>query len=173
MKIIPRAYQKTDTMTSSTEWTVLAFFGADSPLSVHYFECSLVSSVKWWTNASFMVMNRWKISVLHRQALDWNIFMTRYFCSIVCKRGTICRTAFSRLNFQSICDAQHFLKCLSCLLTCAVMIDDHPIPFCEFSSPFLRWSPHLVGHCDEPLAGRTASFKLYDTIFYSCKHRSG
>ena len=46
MKIIPRESQKTDAMTLPAGGTVFVFFGADSPLSVHYFDCSFVSSVK-------------------------------------------------------------------------------------------------------------------------------
>ena len=57
-------------------------------------------------------------------------------------------TPFSCPNFQSICDVQHFLKCLSCLLARALLDDGHPIPFCGFSSPFLWWSPHLADDYD-------------------------
>ena len=60
----------------------------------------------------------------------------------------ILRTAFSCPNFQSICGAQHFLKCLPCLLARTLLVDGHPIPFCEFSSPFLARSSHLVNHCN-------------------------
>ncbi|GFS65215.1 hypothetical protein TNCV_2450781 [Trichonephila clavipes] len=27
-------------------------------------------------------------------------------------------------------------------------VDDHPVPLCGFSSPFLESSPHLYDHCD-------------------------
>ena len=49
----------------------------------------------------------------------------------------ILRTTFSCSNFQSICDVHHFLKCLPCLLVRALLGDGHPMPFWEFSLPFL------------------------------------
>ena len=60
----------------------------------------------------------------------------------------ILRTAFSCPNFQSICGAQQFWKCLPYLLVRELLVDSHPIPLRGFSSPFLSWSPHLVDHCD-------------------------
>ena len=91
MKIIPRAPQKTDATTLPVDETDSAFLGADSPFSVHCFDCSFVSGMKWWIHVSSMVMNRRKNSAL----LMWNIakhsieiFSRRCFCSIVGKRGT-------------------------------------------------------------------------------------
>ena len=72
----------------------------------------------------------------------------------------ILRTAFSCQNFQSICDVQYFLKCLRCLLARALLVDGSSIPFCEFSSPFLSWSPHLVDHSDVRLG---SSYDLVQT----------
>ena len=103
MKIIPRASQKTDAMTSPTDKTVSAFFGADSPLSVHCFDCSFVSGVKWRTYVSSMIMNRRKKSAL----LLWNIAkhsietsLRRCFCSIVSKRGIYFEHSFFMSKFS-------------------------------------------------------------------------
>ena len=60
---------------------------------------------------------------------------------------TLC-TVFWCSNFQSTYDIQRFSKCLPCLKDCALSVDGHPIPLCEFSSLFLASSPHLVYHCD-------------------------
>ena len=64
MKIIPRASQKTDPMTLPADEIVFVFFGAEPPLSVHYFDCSFISGVKWWIHVSSMVMGRRKQSAL-------------------------------------------------------------------------------------------------------------
>ncbi|GFU88863.1 hypothetical protein TNCV_4445381 [Trichonephila clavipes] len=32
------------------------------------------------------------------------------------------------------------------LNSCALLVDDHPVPLCGFSSPFLESSPPLVDH---------------------------
>ena len=44
------------------------------------------------------------------------------------------------------------------LIARTILIDGHPIPYCGFSSLFLSWSLHLVGHCDVRLDS------LYDLI---------
>ena len=46
MKITLRASQITDAMNLSADGTFYAFFGADHPLLVNCFECSVVSGVK-------------------------------------------------------------------------------------------------------------------------------
>ena len=146
-------------MTWPADGTLFAFFGADSPLSIHCFDCSFVSGVKWSIHVSSMVMNRPKKSA----SLLWNIakhsieISSRHcFVLLWLNAAPISHTAFSCLNFQSICDVQHFLKCLPCLLTRALLVDGHQISFCRFSSPFLSWLPHLVDHSDMfVLAART------------------
>jgi len=78
-------------MTLPADGTVFAFFGADSPFSVHCFDCSFVSGVKWWTHVSSMVMNRRKNSALLLRNIAKHSIETssrRCFCSIVSKRGT-------------------------------------------------------------------------------------
>ena len=91
MKIIPRASQKTDTMALPANGVVFAFFRANSPLSVYCFDCFFVSSVKWWTYVSSMVMNRRKKSALSLRNIGKHLIessLLRCFCSIVCKRCT-------------------------------------------------------------------------------------
>lgn len=98
-----------------------------------------------------MVMNRRKNSAL----LLWNITK----CSIETPHGAVfvqlwanaapnLPTAFSGPIFLPIWDVQHFLICLQSLLSRALLVDDHPIPYCGFSSPFLAWSPYLVDYYD-------------------------
>ena len=68
MIIIPRTFQKTDAMNLSSDGTVYAFFGADSSLSVHCFDCSLASGVKWsqnsWTQTP-KTQSPWVLTVTH------------------------------------------------------------------------------------------------------------
>ena len=56
MKVIPRASPKTNTVTLPANGTVFVFFEAESPLFVHFFDCSFVSGVKWWTHVSSVLM---------------------------------------------------------------------------------------------------------------------
>ena len=140
MKIIPRATQKTNTITLSVDRTVFVFSIIDSPVSVYCLDCFLVSNLKWWTHVSSWLC----IDACLRQ----NIASDAVFVPLWANSVRILRTAFSCLNFQLICDLQHFLKCLPYMLTYASSIDDHLIPFCGFSSLFPGWSPHLIDHCD-------------------------
>ena len=133
MEMIRRASQKTDVMTLPADGTVFAFFRADSPLSVHCFDCSFISDVKWWTHVSSMVINRRKKSYL----LLWNIAKRSIetssrccFCSIVRKRITHLADCF-------------LLSEISGNMRCTAFLS-----FCGFSSPFLTWSLHLVDHSD-------------------------
>lgn len=132
--------------------TIFTFFGADFPLSVHCFDCSFVSCVKWWSYVlSTMVIN-WRKNSLYYCETSRNTWLKHLhiavFVQLLVNAASILRKAFSYPNFRSICDVQHFLKCLTCLLALTLLVDGHPIPFCGFSSPFLASAPHLVSHCD-------------------------
>ena len=99
MEIIPRASKNTDAMTFLADGTV--FFGVYYFLSVHCFDCSFVSGVKWWTHVSSQVMNRRKkLSLLLYNIAKHSIetSLRRCFCSIVSKRGT--HLAYSSLMFE-------------------------------------------------------------------------
>ena len=98
--------------------------------SVHCFNCSFVSDVKWWTHVSSMVMNRCKKSALLLWDIAKNSIETssrRCFCSIMTNAAPILSSAFSCSNFQLICNVQDFLKFLPCLLAYTVLVDSHPI----------------------------------------------
>jgi len=162
---LPHAHpKKTDAITFPVDKVVFAFFGPDSPLTIHCFDCSFVSGVKWWThvdpwrkNSALFLRN------IAKQFIE--TFSRPCFWSIVSKRGT----AFSCPNFYSICDVQHFLICLPYQLTRALSIDGRPIWFCGLYNYFyLIWST-TVGFI---LTARTASFKLCNPIFHSCKSGS-
>ena len=158
MKIITYAYQKTDATTFSADEIIFATFATDSLFSVYTFECSFDTCLKWWTHVLSMVMNRSNNSALLLRNTAKHSYKTFPPCcisSIVNKHGThLAHTPSSCPscpNFKSICDIQHFLKCLPCLLTQAFSVDDFPIQYYEFSSPFLVWSSHLVDHYDVDL----------------------
>ena len=97
-------------MTSLVDGTVFASFRTDSSLSVHWFDCSFVSGVKWWTYVSSIVMNRRKTSAL----LLWNIakyliktFSRHCLCSLVRKHGDYLVHSFlmSKFPFNMRCTA--------------------------------------------------------------------
>ena len=149
MKTIPRSSQKNWLRDRASRWICLCFFGVDSPLSVHYFDRSFMSGVKWWTHVSFMVINWPKNLTLLWQNIAKHSIETssrRGLRSIMSTRTF--NLAYNFLMFKFSAKIRCMLKCLPCLITRALSVDGHPIPFCTFSSPFLTWSPHLVDHCD-------------------------
>ena len=151
MKNIPRVSQKADAMSLSADGTVFVFFGVDSPLPVHCFTRSSVSGVKWWFHLSSMAMNRRRNSLYCSKTSPSTRLKHPHdavFVPLWPNAAPILRTSFSCPNCQSIYNVQHILKCLPELLSRALLVDGHPIPFCGFSSPFLSWSSHLVDHCD-------------------------
>ena len=90
-------------MTLPADWAVFAFFRADSPISVHCFDCSFVSGVVWWTHVSSMVIKSMQnisfIAVKHRQTHDWNILTMQSFF-FVSKRGTHLAHSFLKSKFS-------------------------------------------------------------------------
>lgn len=70
---------------------------------------------------------------------------------------------FSSPNFSQSIDDVHFLKFPPSSSSCSFIC--HTMPFCAFS-PFGRLSQWFA------LSAHTASFKLYQPIFYYCNRRS-
>ena len=83
--------------------------------------------------------------------------------------ATVLHTAFSCQNLRSICNVQHFLKCLTCMLVHALSVDGDPIPFWGFLHNF--WRGHLIWLTIAmfAFACRIDSYKLCHQIFYYCK----
>ena len=116
-------------MTLPADGTIFAFFRADSPLSVHCFDCSSVSGVKWWTYVSSMVMNQCKKSAL----LLWNIAkhsieisLRHCFYSIVSKRDTHLAHSFlmSKFSINMRCKALSEKLAMFASLFCIIALLD-------------------------------------------------
>ena len=138
-------------MVLPADRTVFAFFEIDSPVSVHCSDVFFIIGVKWWTHVSSTVINWRKNSVLlRRNVAKHSIEMSprRCFCSIVSKRCIHLVYSFLMSKFSVIVVCTALFKGLLYLLARPLLVDNHPIPFHGFSTPFLAWSCHLVDHCE-------------------------
>ena len=130
----------------------------DFALSVNCFTCCFVSSVKWLTHVSSIVMSP-----------RTNFLTTKHCQTAQCLTALI---LFHVQNFSHYAIHSTLWNALPCLLAQALSVDAHPIPFCGFSSPFLTWSPQLVDHCDVVLTSRLNSSKHCHSTFYSRQRKS-
>lgn len=138
-EIIPCAFQKTDAMTLPTDGTVFAFFLADYPLSVHYFDCYIVSGVS--SHISSMVMNQLKNSVLlvrniakhWTEASSWRCFL--FHCE---QTRTYPGHSFVILKFSVNIRCTILFKIVT---MSAIWRTINQIPVCRFSSQLLARSP--------------------------------
>ena len=149
IKMIPRVSQKTDAITLPADGTVFAFFGADSPGPVHYFDCCFVSGVKWWTH----VMNRRRTSALLLRNIAKHPIETpsrRCFCSIVNKRGTHLAYNFfmPKFSVNMRCTPLFEMPNMSAISGTFSWWSSNTLLWIFL--PFPVWSHHLVDHYDVP-----------------------
>lgn len=170
MEIIPCVSQKTDATIFPLD-DPFAFFEASFTLLVR----SFVSGVKWRIHVISIFVNRRKSWGICGET--WLNTRWKHPCDAV-SVVTYCGQTLhpSRIqpysNYRSICDIQFIVKCLSFQLDYAFLINDHIKLFGDFLKLFQACMLIWFSITLFVFAVRTASFKLFHTIFYCCKRKS-